>query len=330
MRILFVVMSAVHDPSAIDELARALQPHVVLVHHDFAQRPGFRLTAPNVRLVPDPKRTGWACWGFSEGIFHALAFAVASQRFDYLQLLSPTCLPIKPIHRFERHVASTECDAHFDYVDLLDDRDALMSVGYRAFSPENSFRHRVLRRLAVEYYRSDDLERRDVAGIQLRQGHATDARGRMTFRAKLAHRIMQVSARPSIGRHIFDEALRPSFGSVWFGARRQVVARMLELFEDPRLRRYFSKLHIADEFLMPSLLRRSACRPGPSNTLVNTFVNANPAWFEDTDFHRIQASPAFFARKFRDDPLNSIRRRVLDELAGSAGRAQPIVLEQGA
>jgi hypothetical protein len=77
LRILFVVMSAVHRPQAIDQLASALAPHTVLVHHDFGQTPDFALHAENAAFVPDPKRTGWGVWGFSEGILHSLEHALA-------------------------------------------------------------------------------------------------------------------------------------------------------------------------------------------------------------------------------------------------------------
>ena len=63
-RIVFVLMSAVAQPETVDQLAQALAPHVVLVHHDFSQTPHFPLSAPNVRFVPDPVRTGWAQFGF--------------------------------------------------------------------------------------------------------------------------------------------------------------------------------------------------------------------------------------------------------------------------
>src|SRR3990167_761367 len=116
--IVFLVMSAVSKPETVDQLARALAPHTVLVHHDFSQTPHFPLTAPNVRFVPGPKRTGWAMFGFVDGIFHSMQYAIANLDFDYLQLLSPTCLPIKPLGEFEVHVSQGE-DAHFDCVDLL-------------------------------------------------------------------------------------------------------------------------------------------------------------------------------------------------------------------
>src|SRR3712207_3486837 len=141
-RILFVVMSAVAAPGTVDQLARSLAPHTVLLHHDFSQQPDFRLEAENVAFVSDPVPTGWGTFGFVEGIFHALDHALRNFDFDYLQLLSPTCLPIKPMEQFEAHV-SQPVDAHFGALDLMADEECLMSVGYRAFTPVDTFRHRV-------------------------------------------------------------------------------------------------------------------------------------------------------------------------------------------
>ena len=76
--IVFLVMSAVGKPETLDQLAHSLAPHTVLVHHDFSQTPDFVLTAPNVRFVPDPKRTGWAFFGFVDGIFHSMKYALAN------------------------------------------------------------------------------------------------------------------------------------------------------------------------------------------------------------------------------------------------------------
>ncbi len=245
-KIVFLVMSAVSKAATIEQLAHALAPHIVLVHHDFAQTPTFPLTAPNVRFVPNPKRTGWNMFGFVDGIFHSLQYAMANLDFDYLQLLSPTCLPIKPLEQFEAHVSGS-ADAHFDCVDLLNDRDALMSVGYRAFTPEGSFRHRAARRLSLAYF-GTPCGRRDVAGIWLRSGAS---RGVAPW---IALATVKALSKPWIGRHIFDESFRPYVGATWFGARRHVIGAMVEAFSRPAVRDYFSRLCISDEFLIPTLL----------------------------------------------------------------------------
>jgi hypothetical protein len=305
-KIVFLVMSAVSKPATIDQLARALAPHLVLVHHDFSQTPVFPLTASNVRFVPDPKRTGWASFGFVDGIFHSMQYALAHLDFDYLQLLSPTCLPIKPLQQYEAHV-SGHAEAHFDCVDLLRDRDALMSVGYRAFTPEKSFRHRVARRLSRDYF-GDSPGRRDEAGIWLRSG---GGRGVVPW---IAFWVIKALSRPSIGRHLFDETFHPYYGSAWFGARRHVIAGMVEGFLRPGVRDYFSRLRIAEEFLHPTLLMHLGPSKGPRNHFIQTFDEAHVGEFGEEDIEKLRSSPAYFARKFPDDPEAPVRVRVLEEL----------------
>ena len=307
-RIVFLVMSAVSQPATVDQLAHALAPHTVLVHHDFSQTPVFQLTAANVEFVPYPKRTGWAFFGFIDGIFHSLRYALEHLDFDYLQLLSPTCLPIKPVREYEARV-SGDAQAHFDCIDLFGDRDALMGVGYRAFTPEKSFRYRLARR-ASDIYFDGSTGRRDEAGIWLRSG---GGKGVLSWPAAL---LINALSRPSIGRHIFGESFRPYYGTTWFGARRAVVAGMVDVFSRPGIRDYFSRLRIADEFLIPTLLMHLVTSKGPMNHLIQTYNGAHPGGFDVSDMERLRASPAFFARKFPDDPTAPVRLKVLGELVG--------------
>lgn len=307
-KLAFVVMSAVTPAATVDQLARALAPHTVLVHHDVSQAPQFALTAGNVRFVPHPRRTGWAVFGFTDGVFHSLRHALGHVEFDYLQTLSPTCLPVQPMHAFEAHVAG-EAQAHFSCLDLLHDRDVLMSVGYRAFTPEGSWRHRVLRRLSREYF-GESAGRRDEAGIWLRSGRAP---GLLPW---VAHAATLAMSHPAIGRHVFDTDLRPYYGSSWFGARRHIVQGMVEMYDRPGLREYFSRLRIPDEFLMPTLLMRLNPRRGPMNHCVQTYDEAHVGIFGESDLERLRHSGAFFARKFPEAPDAPVRLRVLRELAG--------------
>jgi hypothetical protein len=315
-RILFVVMSAVAAPGTVDQLARSLAPHTVLVHHDFSQQPDFPLQADNVAFVPEPARTGWATFGFVEGIFRAMDHAVRHFDFDYLQLLSPTCLPIKPMAQFEAHVAQP-VDAHFGAIDLLADEECLMSVGYRAFTPADSLRHRVLRRLTSEYF-EHDRGRRDESGVWIHSG------GGLGWKARVARWALGAAARQTLGPHPFGPALRPFYGSVWFGARRHVVRGMLESFRQPHLHQWFSRVRIAEEFLVPSLLMRLAPRRGPLNHYISRFDQAHPNKLTEEDVPELRECPAFFARKFPDDPQAPVRLRVLDELAAAGAACAPV------
>ncbi len=305
-RIVFVLMSAVARADTVDQLAQALAPHPVLVHHDFSQTPHFALSAGNVRFVPNPVRTGWAQFGFVEGIFHALQHALDTMDFDYVQLLSPSCLPIKPLAEFERHISALE-DAHFDCVDLLSDPDALACVGYRAWTAEGSFMHRLMRRLCRIHYQGA-RGRREEAGIWLRSqpGHRLSTR--------LAGLALRALAHPALGRHLRQQPLRLYYGSTWFGARRHIVAHMLRTWRQPGVRQYFSKVRIAEEFLVPSLLMKTHPHKGHSNHLVQHFEEAHPGLFSLEELPRLRQSPAFFARKFPDDPQAPVRQQVLSEL----------------
>lgn len=313
-RILFLIMSAIHPADTVAQLARALAPHQVLVHHDFAQMPDFALDEPNVVLVPDPKRTGWGVWGFTEGIFHSLEFAIRHLDFDYLQVLSPTCLPIKPLRALEAHVMANRTDADFSFVDLLEERDGLMTVSYRAFAPERTLRYRMLRRLSGSYYGSSGA-RRDVAGVQLRTAPLRHTR-LQKLRADIALRITQAWSNPLVGRHIFGDSLRPCFGSAWFGARRPVIEWMVARFAQPDIQRYFPRVRLPEELVIPTLLRNSGFRQGPYNHCIVTFRDANPKWIDEGDLEILRRSPAFFARKFPVDSTAGIRLRVLRDLVG--------------
>lgn len=308
-RIVFLVMSAVSTPETVDQLARSLAPHVVLVHHDFSQTPDFPLTAANVQFVPHPRRTGWAFFGFVEGIFHSLRHALSTIDFDYLQLLSPSCLPIKPIAAFEAQVLGP-AQAHFDCIDLLADHDALMSVGYRAFTPETSLRHRMARRATNLYY-GESHGRRDEAGIWLRTGGGHGLMGRP------AEMLIRALSHPAIGRHPFDEAFRPYYGTAWFGARRSIVEGMVEVFARPAIHGYFSRLRIAEEFLIPTMLMQLVTAKGPMNHAIKTYNGARAGFFDMEDVEALRASTAFFARKFPDDVSAQIRSTVLREMASS-------------
>lgn len=305
-KIVFLVMSAVSKAETVDQLARALAPHCVLVHHDFSQTPDFPLSAPNVRFVPEPRKTGWGVFGLVEGIFHSFRYALAHIDFDYLQLLSPTCLPIKPLRDFQAHVAGP-ADAHFGCIDLLHDRDALMSVGYRAFTPEGSLRHRAMRRLSTAYFGAKP-GRRDEAGVWLRSGRG---KGIVPWIALLATRLL---AKPRIGRHIFDESLRPYYGSAWFGARRRVIQGITDLFSQPAIHDYFSRLRISEEFLLPTLMMRVGVRKGPINHFIQRYNEAHTGQIQEEHLGQLRDCGEFFARKFADNPRDPARTRVLREL----------------
>lgn len=305
-RIVFVVMSAVAQAQTVDQLARALAPHPVLVHHDFSQQRDFALSARNAQFVPDAVRMGWARFGFVQGIFHTLQHAVQTLDFDYLQLLSPSCLPIAPLADFERHISGPQ-EAHFDALDLQADADVRRSVGYRAWTTENSLAHRAMRRLCTVCF-GDAPERRDEAGVWVHSGRASGVQ------AALAALALDSLTLPGVGRKLRGPELRLYYGSTWFGARVHLIDGMLHLWHQPGVQDYFARVRIAEEFLIPSLLMALKPHKGPMNHLIQRFDQAHPGCFAQADLARLRRSGAFFARKFPDDARAPVRQRVLHEL----------------
>jgi hypothetical protein len=309
-RIVFLLMSAVAPSATVEQLAHALAPHPVLVHHDFSQTPDFTLQAPNVQFVSDPVRTGWAQFGFVDGIFKGLQHALRRLDFDYLQLLSPSCLPIKPLAQFERHVSGPH-DAHFEAIDLRRDGDARLSVGYRAWTSEGSLAHRLARRLVGVYY-GDSQGRREQAGIWLRTGRSSSAW------SALAGWPLHAGASRLNDYRIGPQRLSLHYGSVWFGARRPVIEALVRAYGRAGLREHFARMHIAEEFLMPSLLMHLGVRRGPMNHRVQRFDGAHPGLFTTEHLNALRQSSAWFARKFPVEPQAAVRQQVLRDLVGVA------------
>ena len=153
MKLAFGILCAREDPATIAQLVDSLGPDaLVLIHHDVSKRPTPDLRGrPNVRFVRDPVITGWGEWSLCAAILRLLRDGLAEPRWDYFQLLSGSCLPIKRVDAFERFLEASRADANVDMVALDEDPVALMSHGFRAFAPADSLRHRALRRLRRWY-----------------------------------------------------------------------------------------------------------------------------------------------------------------------------------
>lgn len=317
VRLAFGIMSAIHRPSTVAQLADALAPYPVVVHHDFSQQPDFAIASPNAQLVPSPKRTGWANWGYSEGILLLLKHCLEQVEFDYFQLLSPTCLPIKPLREFAAYVGDGRHQANIEWVSLDDDPQVLMHFAYRTYAPDMSLRYRALWR-AYLMYGAEGGPRVEKVGLSIPLAYHGYESGRMSLRSRAALGFVRLAQRGLLGRHPFGPGLRALTGGTWFGASREVCEYLVRKAAEPEIADYFSRLTQADETLFPTLLGNSGFRIGPSNHLVNVYNGGHPRWFESSDLDRITRSPAYFGRKFPDDASAPIRRTVLGRIASQA------------
>jgi hypothetical protein len=307
-KVLFGLMSSQQGAGTVGQLVDALQGRPVVIHHDFTKQQDFALPLPNVRFVPAPKVTGWGTWGFAQAVLHTIRHALEHHDFDYFQLLSPTCLPIRPIEAFEAFLGTDTAEIHADMMDVEADDDTLMHFGYRTFCAGQSLRFKVLRRVRAWYFGSDSrfIQIKSLSMFRRPADVAPTPSGR------LALALTRLAAAGHLGSHPFGPEFRPMIGSTWFGARRRVCEYIVRRGQHPEIERYFSHVHLVDESVLPALLGNSGFRIGRSNHVISPFdLHGHPRWIEEADLGRMRATGRFFARKFPDDPAASVRRNAL-------------------
>lgn len=307
-------MSAIHPPATVQDLVDSLgSRHRVLVHHDFSQQADFSLDGPRLAFVEQPAQTGWGEWSFTKGILRLLEVALDGPDFDYFQLLSPTCLPIRPIVELEQHLGSIGADFHADYLRLEDDPVTLMSHGWRAYSREGSLRFRLLRRCYLWYFGNElRFENRVGLGFPAPPGEGAGAAARLRSRA--SHWMMRQAAAGRGFTHAFSRQVPCYAGSTWFSASRKGCEYLHSRSRESVVARSFSELHMPDEFFFPTMIAVSGLKVAPAVHYISHFDGARPMWLEPADLPALEASDRFIARKFRveiDDPLRiAINRRV--------------------
>jgi hypothetical protein len=313
-------MSAQQSAELVHQIVDALAPHPVVVHHDFSKRADFVLDRDRAHLVPDPRQTGWGTWGFCEALLHGMQFCVDHFDFDYLQLLSPTCLPVRPLAEFEAHVIGDPSDAHADLIDIAEDIDAWMTYAWRAHFPSRSIRQRLAATMATWYFgKRSGRSSRSSLEVLVPPVPGSLAWASLRQRAAVGLTGLLVSG-PARGC-VYGDGFRPFVGSTWFGARPAVVEYLLEQSRCDRIREFFGGLANTDEHLFPTLLGNSPFAIGDSNHWISSFDEiGHPAFIVASDLSDIARSRRFFARKFADDPDDPVRRRAL-ALVGAGQRS---------
>ncbi len=321
-RIVFAMLSAATPPATVSQLARLLAPHRLVIHHSPHLQPEFPVDAANVDFVPNPDIVDRGAWSMSRGVIRLLEHCLDNVDFDYFQLLTPNCLPVRPLADFVSHVASDPHDAHVDRLELSGDELAWMTYAYRLYAPENSWRFRLLWRMHCWYVPAS--ARREVrGGLEVPVEYAQHPDGRPRLRARIARNVTWAARGGLLGEHPFGTAFKPWVGSLWFGARKPVCHYLARRFHEPGVQHWFSRMSQRDEVLFPSLLANSAYRLGPGNHFVAGFDGARTRELTMEELPRTVASGRFFARKFPDDPLAPTRRALIAALHASTEDARP-------
>lgn len=316
--IAFGIVSSFERPQTVAQLVDSLGgEHPVFIHHDYTKRADFRITRPNVTFIDDWLPTGWGDWNLVRAIRRLVGAAMSETDCDYFQLLSPSCLPIKPIADFEQHVAADSADVHMDAVCLDRDVEAMMSHGFRVFAPQRSLRQRALRRMG-RWFAGSDARIVERDGLAFRERSPRAQAGPMPAQARLALAAMRIARRTSVfGR---GHARSSWVGSTWWGANRRACEYLLAQSETDALARHYSRSILCDESYFATVFgSHGGLRLGPSNHLISRFDDSHPTPLAMDDFDALLASPRFFARKFPADPAVPIRQAVLSHLGRSKG-----------
>lgn len=327
-KMLFGVLSSVSSAATVSNLVGALGPDAdILIHHDWSQQAGFELDADNVSFVQDPLHTGWATWGLSLAVFKLIEVALARHRFDYFQLMTPSCLPIRPLVDLANHLDKTRAAFYVDHVALEANPLVLMSHGYRALAPIGSWRYRGLRRLRRWYFGdvAPETNRFNLSFPTTSQANRDDLAG---MRARVAKRLTDLTASSAGFWHPYGDVFGCHVGCSWFGASREGCEYLLEQSRNRRLMDFFSRVEMPSEIMMPTLIANSGLPVAPSNYLLSPFEGARPRAFDLHDLPAIRASERFFARKFPEDPAAPIRiaiRQLLRDRIGPGHAIAPAV-----
>lgn len=308
--IVYAVLSAAHRPETLAQLVDSLGGQPVVVHHDFSQQPAFDVASSQVRFVSEPARTGWAAWGVIESIARTIEYCSEHYDYDYLQLLSPVDLPIRPIAEFEASVASGEHDVAVDALPLDTDELVFMTFAYRALAAESSFAYRALWKLREAYF-GKEFQTVNRAGLSVPVDCRRDASGRQAIGARLARWITRGYATLLRYARGAKGATPMHVGSAWFGATRAACEYFVEHTRRADVQARFRSIFCPPEMLIATAFAGSPFRLAPANHEIAAFEGARPLWLGVDDIATLRASGKYFARKFPDEPDADVRRQIL-------------------
>jgi hypothetical protein len=312
MRIVFGLMASHEPAAAVAQLVDALAPHRVVLHLDAACASALKIERPNLSNVPDASATGWGNWGLTRAILRTVRHAAEVHDFDYFQLLSPSCLPIRPLADFRAHILQDRIDIHADLMPVEGDDDTFMTFGYRTYLPGSTMRFRVLRRMRGWYFGArPPLVQYHSLSLHRRLPRPAITPSALGGYAGLA--LTRLAARGALGSHPFGPALRPRIGSTWFGAHRHACECMLQMSEVEPWSNGFKHLHLVDETLLATLIAQTGLRIGTSNHAISRFdAHGHPCVLTLADMPALEAGGRFFARKFTLQPEDAARQMALE------------------
>jgi hypothetical protein len=261
-----------------------------VVHHDQSSTrldPALLAGLSNLHLLPH-RPIAWGTFSWVDALLRAIRWTLGRLEFDWLVPLSGQDYPIRPVGEIERFLASTEYDGFLKGFPL----------GSR---PETAAED--TRRYLYRYYRVPV-----PSALLPRPGTGGSTGEKVARRIREAQPLVSLKRGPSgayLGirrlRTPFDERLRWYRGSTWFTLSRQGVV-VLDRFvrENPRLMRYFHRMWIPEESVVPTvLLNESTLHLCLDHLRFIRFGHGHhPDILTSDDAEKILTSGKHFGRKF--------------------------------
>jgi hypothetical protein len=319
--IIFGVLSYRSSSDAISQFADAVFPHKVLVHHDFHQRPEFDICRENVSLIKIPTRTSWGSWSLVEATLMLIEQATAMGQWDYFQLASESCLPVRPIGEFAEYLEHMKPDVMIDMQPLKADSPELMMNYAWRYLPRSPMMRRVARRAGV-WCIGRDFNYLEGHGGNIKVPSNTPKTRLDNIKMLIGKKILTSFEKWNTGAFPVGKVNQCWVGSQWFALSRQAALRVLsERKATPELEAHFRRCHIPDESYIQTLVSKcSFNNMQPSNHV--TFWKGGgfgPDELTASDLPKILRSKKFFARKFSLDIDCPVRRQILQLCKRSPG-----------
>lgn len=320
LKIAFGVLSSKKSASAINQIAQAVYPHPVYVHHDFSKEPDFSLENENVHILENPASTSWGGWSLVEATFRLMDAAMQDKAVTHFQLLSESCLPARSIPEFEAYLRQEQPDVMMDILPLSQSEDALYSHGGR-YLPYPKWMFRIVRR-SLYWIWGDDAKFLPSGSIKLRLARNSKSllESLKAFSGKIVIRMIFMIV--GYGKVFRENGIRQqAVGGQWFGASRRVVAWLLKARECcSSLTDHYRQCHIPDESYIHTLLLNARLAGLPmrfypgNHVLFWDQVSSGPITLGLEHIKKVMQSKKFFARKFSLDITDPARKVVVNAL----------------
>ena len=317
VKICFGILSSSTNGEIISQLITTLpKESPIFIHHDFSQRPDFCCcSSENVSVLDDYVQTQWGGWSQANAIVRLLEWSLENSTYDYFQLLSETCLPIKKISEFESYLTSAKPDACIGLIEIKNKTDDLGTLNYAwRYFGKSKIVKRIVATLSQNLLAKSGVH--SVSARILYQGLSIIKLG--TSDNKLSTWFSKMLLNGVLKFIKYLHPFRPDFqcyvGSTWFCLSRATAQYVVnEIGNNPSLVKHYETTRSPDESIFHTIIGNAK---GLKILNINHYISwklreSGPDDLRIEHLGEIGASKGFFARKFSKSNSDALRLEVL-------------------